>query len=88
MGWVQGKALSEGLPFLGFRIFPRLVRIDRRGWRRFRRKLELREAEYLSGDIDEGALASSACSLLGHVRSGDTRNLRCGYFRRRNSVAT
>lgn len=78
--------VTEGLPFLGFRTFPGLLRIDRRGWRRFVRRIERREREYLCGDIDERTLVSSAASLLGHVRSGDTRNLRAAYFAHREPL--
>ena len=85
-GSVIMAPVTEGLPFLGFRTFPGLVRIDRRGWRRFVRKLERREREVLCGDIDERALISSAASLLGHVRSGDTRNLRAAYFAHREPL--
>lgn len=85
-GSVLLAPVTEGLPFLGFRVFPRLVRIQRSGWARFRRKLELRETQFLSAEIDESELTASAASLLGHVRTGNTRNLRAAYFSGRKSL--
>lgn len=44
--------VSQGLPFLGFRIFPGVTRVSRKGWRRFRRKVRQQERKYVSGVID------------------------------------
>lgn len=38
--------VGEGVPYLGFRIYPGLIRLDRHSLRRFRRRLRAREAAY------------------------------------------
>ena len=71
----------QGLPFLGFRIFPGVVRIDRRGWRRFRRKAMATDRKLSSGAVDHDAWQRSMASLVGHMQQADTRNLRASFFR-------
>jgi RNA-directed DNA polymerase len=68
--------VTEGVPFLGFRIFPGLVRIDRHSLRRFRRRLREREQRYLAGELDVAQLAASAQSMVAHLRHADTLRLR------------
>lgn len=72
--------VSQGIPFLGVRVFPGLIRIQPSGWLRFKRKLREREREYLSGEIDEGAFVQSVQSLVGHIRQADTYHLRRDFF--------
>ena len=74
--------VMQGLPFLGYRIFPGVVRISRKGWRRFRRKVQQRQDMYIAGEIDGEKFTRSFASLLGHVRQADTRNLRAHFFQR------
>ena len=66
----------QGISFLGFRIFPRLVRLQRAGWTRFKRKVRAREQAYREGHIDERELVHSVQSLLAHVQQAQTRRLR------------
>ena len=68
--------VSEGLPFLGFRIYPGLIRLNRRGLRRFRRQLRARENAYRKGWIELADLAGSAASLFAHASHADTLTLR------------
>ena len=72
----------QGLPFLGFRIFPGIVRIDRRGWRRFRRKVIQRDKELITGYIDHETWTHSMSSLIGHLKQAKSRNLRAPFFKR------
>jgi RNA-directed DNA polymerase len=74
--------VEQGLSFLGFRIFPGVIRASRKGWRRFRRKTIRRERDYLSGKIDYEAFVRSAASLTGYMKQADTRNLRASFFQR------
>jgi retron-type reverse transcriptase len=55
--------VTEGVPFLGFRIFRNLIRLQRSNLVRFRRKIRKKEAAYLSGQIDEDSFLSSMNSL-------------------------
>ena len=73
--------VTEGIPFLGFRVFPGLIRLRRGGWIRFRRKVREREREYREGKLDERGLVQSVQSLLGHVQHGNSLRLRQSYFR-------
>jgi hypothetical protein len=77
---------GEGLSFLGLRIFPGVVRIQRRGWRRFRRKAIERERTFAAGEIDEETFVRSMASLTGHLRHAATRNLRASFFVGRECV--
>ena len=72
--------VSQGIAFLGFRVFPGLLRLQRAGWTRFKHKVRAGERAYREGDIDEHTLVQSVQSLLGHVRHGDTYWLRRGFF--------
>jgi RNA-directed DNA polymerase len=71
---------SQGLSFLGFRIFPGTLRIARQGWRRFRRKAICVSDRYGSGAIDDETWTRSMASLIGHLKQAQTRNLRAPFF--------
>ena len=45
--------MTQGLPFLGFRVFPGVVRLGGRKLARMRRQVRQREADYRNGLIDE-----------------------------------
>lgn len=68
--------VSEGVPFLGFRIFDNLVRLQRPNLIRFRKKMRARERAYLSGDIDESELVQSTSSMLAFIKHANTTVLR------------
>ena len=72
--------VSQGLPFLGYRVFPNVIRISRQGWRRFRRKVQQRDKRFIRGEIDNETWGRSMASLVGHMRQADTRNLRASFF--------
>ena len=48
--------VTQGVPFLGFRVFPGVLRLDGRKWARLRRRVRSREAECRLGVIGEEAL--------------------------------
>jgi len=72
----------QGIPFLGFRIFPAVIRISRQGWRRFRRKVQQGSNCLINADGDEEQWMRSMASLLGHIKHANTRNLRASFFHR------
>jgi len=74
--------VSQGLTFVGFRVFPGVIRMARRGWRRFRRKVMAVDCELAGGAIDDETWGRSTASLVGHLRQAQTRNLRAPFFRR------
>ena len=68
--------VSEGLPFLGFRVFPGVIRLDGRKWRRLRRRIRSRESAYRLGTIDEDTLVQSVQSMIAHVSHADSMRAR------------
>lgn len=72
--------VSQGISFLGFRLFPGLIRLQRSGWTRFRRRLRERECAYREGALDECGLVQSAQSLLGYIQHANTLHLRQRFF--------
>ena len=67
--------VTEGVAFLGFRIWPGMRRLDGRRVRRFRRQIRQLDRLLDRGEIDEDVAASSAASLLGWAGYSDV-NLR------------
>jgi retron-type reverse transcriptase len=74
--------VSQGLTFVGFRVFPGVTRMARRGWRRFRRKVLAVDGGLAMDAIDDETWRRSTASLVGHLRQAQTRNLRAPFFRR------
>ncbi len=74
--------VKQGLSFLGFRVFPGVIRISRKGWRRFRRKIQQTENMFLREEIDDERRVRSMASLIGHLGQANTRNLRASFFHR------
>ena len=68
--------VTQGVPFLGFRVFPGLVRLDGRKLARLRRRVRNREADRSLGRIDEEGLARSVRGMIGHTCHADTRRVR------------
>jgi len=68
--------VSEGLPLLGFRVYPGLIRLNGRSLHRFRRQVSGRERAYQAGRIGLEDLAGSVASLFAHVSHADTLALR------------
>ena len=74
--------VTEGIPWLGFRVFPCLTRVDRRGRRRFGRKIAASLGRSTMGPAGEDAEVASAASLCGHLVQANTRSLRRSIFDR------
>lgn len=68
--------VSEGIPFLGFRIFPALIRLNGQSLRRFKRRLRLYEQAYKAGKVDVESLSASVQSMIAHLHHADTLRLR------------
>jgi hypothetical protein len=68
--------VTEGVPFLGFWVYPGLIRIQRPNLVRFRRKLRERESWFQDGLISERQLTDSVNSMLAHVSHADSLALR------------
>jgi hypothetical protein len=61
---------AAGLPFLGLRIYPGVLRLRRRKARRFVRLLRRRVLEHREGRLTDAALQGSLGSILAHVQPG------------------
>ena len=72
--------VTQGVPFLGFRVFPALVRLDGRKLARLRRRVRRRETACRLGRIDEDALARSVRGMAGHVCHVDALQARRQVF--------
>ena len=75
--------VSQGLPFLGFRIYPGVIKLSHQSWRRFRRRVIGQDKMLAQGIIGEETWQRSISSLVGHVRHANSRNLRMHFFEAR-----
>lgn len=66
---------ENGLSFLGWRIFPNLIRINNSNLKRSLKNMRRREKEYSDSLIDDEKLIQSVSSIMGHIRYFNTRNL-------------
>lgn len=78
----QPKPVGEGIPFLGFVVYPTHRRLKRRVGIAFQRKLAGLLAAYRRGDLPRAALEASLRGWINHVRYGDTWGLRKALLRR------
>ncbi len=70
------KPVTEGLPFLGFVLYPTHRLLKRRKGIAFRHKLMRLLADYERGDVDIETIQASLQGWINHVRYGDTWGLR------------
>jgi retron-type reverse transcriptase len=79
--------VTEGVPFLGFRIFSNLIRLQRPNLIRLRRKLKSKENLYQRGQITETELASSVRSMVAHIAHANSTLMRRREFESSLSLA-
>ena len=72
----QPKPVGEGIPFLGFNVFPERRRLKRRKGIHFRRKLRGLLAQHAVGEITLDQVTASVRGWVNHVRYGNTVGLR------------
>ena len=72
--------VTQGLPWLGFRVFPGVLRLDRKKWARMRRWIRSREAAFAQGLIGEEDLVRSVGSMVAHVSHIDSLRARHRLF--------
>lgn len=68
--------VTEGIPFLGFHIFPDRIRLKRRKGIAYRRKFRGLLRQYAAGEISLNAVGASARGWVNHARFGNTVGLR------------
>ena len=72
--------VKQGISFLGFRVFPGIVRLDNRKWARFKRIVRKLEQQFIHGEIDEEELARRVAAMIGHVQHANTLEARRTFF--------
>lgn len=76
--------VSEGVPFLGFVVFPGMVRFDPRRARRWRSRMRAINRALDQDAISEEDAQRAADSLIGWARHGDTFSFRRAWVARRS----
>jgi RNA-directed DNA polymerase len=74
--------VTEGVPFLGFRVYRNLVRLQRVNLVRFRKKMKKKEVAYQEGRLSQSELVKSANSMIAHVSHANATALRRRDFER------
>ncbi|MEB3298867.1 MAG: RNA-directed DNA polymerase [Candidatus Sericytochromatia bacterium] len=75
--------VTEGVPFLGFVVFPGLVRMDPARVRRWRRKMAVLDREIDAGHVSDATAQRRADSLVGWAAHADTFAMRRSWVGRR-----
>ena len=73
--------VTEGIPFLGFIVFPHRRRLKRRKGIYFQRKIKRRISKYHEGTLTLDDIHASVRGWVNHVRYGNTVGLRKSVFR-------
>ena len=76
--------VRQGIPFLGFVVFPGTIRFDRHRARRWRSRMRSLHCALDAGSLTEEAAQRAADSLIGWARHGDTFSLRRAWVARRS----
>lgn len=72
----QPRPVTEGIPFLGFVVFPQHRRLKRRKGIHFRRRLKGKILLYRQGDLSLAELNACVRGWVNHARYGNTVGLR------------
>jgi retron-type reverse transcriptase len=72
----QPRPVTEGIPFLGFVVYPTHRRLKRRKVIHFRRKLRDQMRSYRAGKTPASRVSASVLGWINHARYGDTWGLR------------
>jgi retron-type reverse transcriptase len=73
---------TQGIRFLGYRVFPTHRRLVPENVRRFRRRMRRMQREFAAGRIGFDAIRPRIMSWIGHARHADTYRLRADLFAR------
>ncbi len=77
----QPRPVTEGIPFLGFVVYPTHRRLKRRKVVHFRRKLRAEMRGYRAGKVPANKVSASVLGWINHARYGDTWGLRRAVFK-------
>ncbi len=76
------RPVTEGIPFLGFTVFPERRRLKRRKGVHFERKLKRLVEAYRQGRLPRAAVTAAVRGWVNHVRFANTVGLRKAVLRR------
>ncbi|MGD2091131.1 MAG: reverse transcriptase/maturase family protein [Candidatus Aminicenantes bacterium] len=71
---------ENGLGFLGYRVFPGLIRVKNKNVKRLKRKISLREKQFRDGIIEQEQLVSSVRSIVGYFNFAAATHLKRSIF--------
>lgn len=77
----QPRPVSEGIPFLGFTVFPNRRRLKRRKGVNFQRRLHELVSSYARGALALDRVVASVQGWVNHARYGNTMGLRKSVLR-------
>ena len=72
----------DGIPFLGFRIFPNIIRLKQENKKRAFNTLKSRTRAFEAGEISEEEYSQSLMSITEHLKIANSYNLRKDVFNR------
>ena len=75
------QPVTEGIPFLGFVVYPHHRRLKRRKGIAYHRRLRTLLASYAQGELPLHAITASIQGWVNHVRYGKSYGLRRALFR-------
>ena len=78
----QVNRVGAGMPFLGCRLWPDRLALDRRGRTRFRRRLAALETAHARGRLSECSLQQRATALVAHTEASGGHAFRLAVMRR------
>ena len=76
----QVMPVADGIPWIGFVVYPTHRKLKRRNAVNFRRRLEINLDAYAAGRLSFGELDASVQGWINHVRYADTWGLRSHLF--------
>ena len=72
-----------GIPFLGFRIYPHVVRLSPRSKRRYAQKIACYEHEETAGRLSEAQVARRVSALVSFTKAAEAVGFRRLFLQRR-----
>jgi len=78
----QPRPVEQGIPFLGFTVYPAYRRLKRLRGLAYQRHLKTLIKQYQRGQIKREQGRSSVMAWLGHIQHGDTWHLQRAIFRK------
>ena len=72
--------VTEGVPFLGFRLFPGYTKMQKKNWNRFKKKFRKKQEEFQQGKISLEKLKLSIETMTNYIMQAQTARLRGEFF--------